>query len=508
MDRKKLALKTSAMGLFSKVILILLNFCVRFVFIRYLGQEILGLEGVIKDTVSLLAMADIGIDVAMTFRLYKIVNEKDEKKIVEYLYVYKIIYRIILCLIFFLGLIGTFFLKNIITRISIEWNYIYIAYLLQVLSICASYICAYKRCLLNAYQNKYIQLKVETIIGIFITILKIIVIIYFKNYFYYLVLSILQNIISNILLAYYCDKKYLKDSILEKKVKILQSKIVKDIYDDSKNILGNKIVGFIYSSTDNIVISRFLGTDIVAYLSNYKMIFLALNNLLIGAISSITPIIGNYLNSNVELNQTFVKLRQLTQIRFCFATLCVVPSYLLGNQFIEIYAGTKWILNEKILLLLCLDFYIGCIYGGTSDFSIGVGIFNKQKKVSIIGAAFNIVFSLILVRILGIEGVLLGTVISQLILWFGNWLIIYNHAKYSVNDFKNYAIDNLKFLLFIFAICFFCKYLIKLINLNNLFFEFLIKLILIELIITIVLLIYFEAKYSLITKFIERLKRI
>lgn len=69
--------------------------------------------------------------------------------------------------------------------------------------------------------------------------------------------------------------------------------------------------------------------------------------------------------------------------------------------------------------------YIHITYGGCCEYVNGSGNFSDDRKVALIGTIVNIVFSVLLVYRRGIEGVLIGTVISQLFFWIGRSAIVY-----------------------------------------------------------------------------------
>ena len=77
MHRNELAIKGSVIGLSSQIISLLLKFAVRTFVIRFLGREVLGLDSVLIDTISMLSLAEMGISSAMLYRLYSPVIEGD-----------------------------------------------------------------------------------------------------------------------------------------------------------------------------------------------------------------------------------------------------------------------------------------------------------------------------------------------------------------------------------------------------------------------------------------------
>ena len=72
----------------STVLVILLNFVTRSVFIRYLGTSFLGIEGLFSNILSMLSLADLGIGYAIVFKLYKPIEENDRPRILVLMKLY------------------------------------------------------------------------------------------------------------------------------------------------------------------------------------------------------------------------------------------------------------------------------------------------------------------------------------------------------------------------------------------------------------------------------------
>ena len=100
MSRNDSAIKGSLVGLLSQIINLISKFVVRTYVIRLLGQEILGLDSVLLDTINMLSLAEMGITSVMLFRLYNPVLKGDKELIDEWMASYRQIYRIIAFIVF------------------------------------------------------------------------------------------------------------------------------------------------------------------------------------------------------------------------------------------------------------------------------------------------------------------------------------------------------------------------------------------------------------------------
>ena len=94
----------------SKLLLMLLAFTVRTLLIKYLGVEILGLDGLFLSVVTVISIADLGLGSAVIYSLYKPIAEKDEKTIAAYISFFNKVYSIIGCIIITVGVLTIPFL--------------------------------------------------------------------------------------------------------------------------------------------------------------------------------------------------------------------------------------------------------------------------------------------------------------------------------------------------------------------------------------------------------------
>lgn len=421
MNRRDTAIKGSAIGIMSQIVSLVAKFIVRTFAIRILGKEILGLDGVLIDTINMLSLAEMGVTSAMLFRLYAPVISNDQARINEWMASYRKIYQIIAATVACLGIAISFALPAIIKNISVSWTEIYIAFYLQLACSVSSYLLAYQRILLNADQKKHLCMLADLVMNVVFSIAKVAVIVVFRSYLIYLVIAILQTISSNLAIHLYAKKLYpfIKNKVRSKKEDLAV------IIGDTKEVLANKIAAYVYTSTDNLIISVFIGTGTVGVLSNYKYISTALRSLVNSAMAAIQPLIGNYLNSDTAKDDSFRTLKRYTFIRYIIAGATTVPFITLADTFVSIWTkDSSYLLPYSITILLALDYYIGCIYGPLGEYILGMGMFKAGKYATFAGAIVNLSLSLLGVWFWGINGVLLATVISQLVICAGDIIII------------------------------------------------------------------------------------
>lgn len=418
--RNKLALMSSSISMAAQMIYLLINFVLRRFFIRYFGVEILGINGVLMDVLNTLSLADLGVQSAIVFRLYEPLSKKRESEVNEIITLFRKVYWMIGGFIITGGLLCMPFLQYLVKDVTYSMTYIRIAFFLQLLVSASTYFLAYKRTLLYADQKQYICSLVDIISNLLFALLKFFVIIFTKNYYLYLFVQISQNVLSNLVIHELCRRKYRYLDVHASVGKELKT----NLFQDVKHVFASKLATYVYGSTDNLVISSLIGTISVGYVSSYKYITSCLMSVVYYMMIPIQPMIGNYLVDE-SLDHSKRLFSNYTFVRYFFAMLLLVPAVCLSDNFIAVWIGEEYIMSPLITWLLVADTYISIVYGPTGEYINARGLFEKEKKVMLLGAFLNITLSVAGTFVIGIYGVLLGTVVCQVILWIGKSRIVF-----------------------------------------------------------------------------------
>lgn len=416
---KKIVVKNSMISLITQFTSLLLGFITRSIFLKYLGLEIQGVNSVVGETLSFLSLAELGIGGAITYRLYKPLVEQDEETIASLMKLYKYAYHIIAGVVFLAGLVMMLFLPIIIKDQTMDFSFIQWVYIIQLITSASSYLFADKRALLYTDQKQYICKIVDLITNVVFSLLRIFVMIQFQSYILYLILQLAQSVISNAIVAISCNRRY--PYINKKGIKKYEN--IKDIFMDTKDILFGKIAGYIWSSTDSIVVSAFKGLVITGGLSNYKYVTNAAKNVLHSITEPIAATIGNYLQVR-DKEECFKMFKAYTFFRFVMIDITATGLIICADCLVALCFGEQYVMSKLVTVLIVTDIYIGVIYGPLGDLVGLLGYFSTDKKINFIGAAINIVSSIILVQIIGMPGVLIGTCLSQLFFWIAKSILV------------------------------------------------------------------------------------
>ncbi len=452
---------------------ILFTFVTRYYFVSVIGVELLGLNSTFASILATLALAELGIQSAITYNLYKPLHDDDKNAVIEIMNIYRLLYRGIGILLLILSIFILPFLHFFIKDIEIG-NLEKIYFLLQASASISTYFFSYKRTLLFADQRDYVCKLIDLIIGIVFNILQCISLVLYKNYALYLILKIIQVYCGNIIVHAYCKRNYsyvIKSKINIERFRILASNI--------KDVFFSRIAGYIYSATDNLIISSFIGIVSVGYLTNYTTITKSLRALIQMGMSSVTPYVGKMLRKEKSVEIKLTNLKLFHHIRFLIAVFSIIPLAICIDEFIILWLSKDMILHISIMVLIALDLYIDIVHSALIDFINGEGLFRENKYGEIGGAILNICLSIILAQSIGIQGVLIGTVISQLFFWvYRSWLVLLHSHKVSKIIYLRYWCNNVKNFLIFVGGYFLCEIITKKIVMNNDLIELIVKVLL------------------------------
>lgn len=411
--RVKNSIKNTIAAMSSNILTIIIGLIAQAVFIRILGTEYLGINGLFTNIISMLGIVELGIGSAIVYNLYKPIANKDYETIKSLMNFYKKAYHIIALVVFIIGISIIPFLSYFIGETIVDIN-INLVYLLFIIDIVCSYLLTYKRSLLYADQKNYIINIIHMIYLVTLNISQLLLLYITKNYYLYLGIKIILRIIENVVITIIVNKKY--SYLKEKNIKKLDKKIEKDIFQKVKALFFHKIGSFIVLGTDNLIISRYLGIITVGLYSNYYMIINALNTLFSQALTALTPSVGNLLVEK-KTKKNFEVFRKVRFINFWIATFTSVALLIIMNSFITIWIGEAYLLSNLVLITLVINFFMTMMRNSYSTFKEAAGIFHEDRYVPIIESFVNIVASIILLKYFGLAGVFMGTIISGLILW-------------------------------------------------------------------------------------------
>lgn len=441
--RVKNSINNIIFGIGSQLTSSIVAFITRTVFIYTLGITYLGIEGLFTNVLSILSLANLGIESAIIFSLYEPLSKKNEVETKGYISFYGKVYKIVGIVILLVGLMLIPYLPNMInTNININEN-ITLIYVLFLLSSSISYMYIYKQSILIASQKTYLISKIHIYFILISNLLQVSILIIFKKYIPVLLVQLICRIVENIVISIRAEREFpfIKDRNIKGKLSLKKKK---DLYKNVYSMLLYKISGTVINSTDNIVISSFIGVTYVGIYSNYLLIISTVRTFVSYIFSSITASVGNLIVSSENEKKEFM-FNQILFTSFWIYGFCSISFYILFNDFISIWLkNDKYLLDSFSIFIIIVNFYTTGMQSAATMYRDTTGLFSIGKYRPIIASIINIIISIMLAPKLGISGVLLGTIISRLSVYF--WFDPYVVNKYIFNkSSKSYFISYTKY---------------------------------------------------------------
>ncbi|WLR42795.1 hypothetical protein LC087_00680 [Bacillus carboniphilus] len=413
--RTKFTILNIATGLGHQVIITALSFISRTVFIYTLGIEYLGVNGLFTNILALLSLAESGIGASIMYSLYKPVAENDHEAVKKLMRLYRRAYYVIAMVVLILGISLIPFIDNIVGQTNVE-NVVFI-YILFLCNTVLPYFFMYKISLLNANQKTYITTSIYAITSIILAILRIGILYFTENYYLYLVIELILNLVSAMVLSRIVTRSY--PFIKEKVSGRLEPHIKKNIVTNVKAIVLQNIGVYLIIGTDNIIISTFVSIAAVGLYSNYQLIMEICRTFMNQITTNMYHSVGNLVSTEAK-ERVYLIYKVIHLINLWLYSALFVLLYINLDNFIIIWLGEDFLLGSIVVILLLISFWERGMRNAVTTIKTTSGIFKEDKYAPLIQASINLPISILLVQELGLEGVFLGTFISSLLVPFWN----------------------------------------------------------------------------------------
>lgn len=415
MGRIQKAGKNIIFGYLSNLVILLLNFIQRTVFIYVLGRTLSGVNGVYAGVLSVLSLTELGIGTALNYSLYKPVAEQNYEKIKSYMRFYKRAYLTIAGVIAVLGIAISPFLKYILKNPgSLTIRELTLYYYLFLFNTVISYFVTYKYSLVNAEQKNYIQTNITTLTKLATALVQITVLLFTRNFLIYLLAQSVVELLQKFFVTRYLNRLY--PYLLEKDVAPLTAEETNVIATKTKALICSKVGDVARLQTDQIIISSFVNVDTSAVVDNYIYIITYAGNFINIIFESVISGFGNVVATESKERQ-YLLFRVYRFFACWLFGFGAVGFYHLLSPFIGglWLRAEGWTLPQMTVALLVMDFYLK---GGRTvlfNFKIASGLFEQDRFLPLIQGAVNLLLSIVLVMKIGVTGVYVGTLVSGIL---------------------------------------------------------------------------------------------
>lgn len=408
--RKENAIRNIGFGLANKVITILLPFFLRTVLIYTLGTQYLGLSSLFTSVLQVLSLSELGIGSAMVFSLYKPIAQDDDEEVGKLISIYKYVYQFIGSVIFGSGLFLLPFLKYLIHGECPQDVNIYILYIFYLVNTAESYfISAYKTTLLSAYQRRDIISGIGMLVKTLLYITQIVCLFLTKNYYLYVIWLPIFTAVENIVSAKHVERHYGKYFTYSGKVNITEAK---PLLSKVKDLFGHRLEQVVINTFDTISISAFLGLNLVTVYNNYCYLMFAVAGVFDIIYQAVLAGIGNSLVIEKEEKnlQDFQLFQLINSWMVGWSSICFLCLY---QPMMQLWMGKELMLPYSTVFLFFIYFYVWKIRQTILLYKDATGMWSADRWKPYVEIVANIVMNIILIRMIGIDGVIIATIISM-----------------------------------------------------------------------------------------------
>lgn len=379
------------------------------VLIKYIGDIGNGYYQTINQIISYVFLAQLGFSEAVIYSLYKPFAEKNQDDINAIYGGARKIFKRIGYVIF-----------GIICLVTLGLHLFYhfedgyeVSALICFFVISTSYLIAYLgrgqtySAVLSAAQEKYIYSLIFNSIKLLCDILIVLVTIKFKTLEAIAIVILIMKIHEEIICRIVVKKKYpdlyeiaRKDTSMKKM---------------TKDLAWTQIGHLILNNIDALLLMGVSGPIMVSIYTTYNYILRFLNE-----VASRVEISSVYSFGNVFAKKEEKKIYPLFKeflMLFILIAFSMSITFMIGIRgFVSVWVNKEnYILSYITIILFTSTLFLNILYYPLAALISAGGLFKENKKHIFICAMINLVLSVILINFFGINGVLLGTMISFIV---------------------------------------------------------------------------------------------
>lgn len=388
----------------------LVPFLLRTAMLYSLGVEYLGLNGLFASIIQMLNIAELGVESAIVFSLYKPIVDDDQKTICALMNLYRRFYMTIGLLIAAAGLALLPFIPKLIQGpIPSDLN-IYILYLLYLAATVSSYLVAgYKKCILKAYMRNDIISKVMLSVSLTANAVQLVAICLMHSYYLYLTVAVFDRIAVNLISGACSKQRYPECQPYGQ----LDWEHRRQISGRIRDLFTVKISDVVMDSSDAVIISIFLGLTTLATYQNYYFVLFAVIKLVQVLFESALAGIGNSLITESK-KKNYRDFEMMTFAVSWIVGWCACCLLCLYQSFMEVWAGKELLLPFEMVILFVCYFVSLELIRMINVYKDAAGIWRQDRFRPLTAAMVNLILSIWTVQHIGLYGVLISSVIAVL----------------------------------------------------------------------------------------------
>lgn len=412
-SRTTKSIRNARIALFFSILLLILGFFSRRIFIECLGTELTGLNTTATNLLGFINLAELGIGTAVSFCLYKPLEQYNYNEVNEIVSVQGWLYRRVAVAVAVGAIILMAFFPLIFDDIDFPLWYAYGSFGVYLLGALLGYYFNYKQIVLIANQDEYkVTYCIQGVRSIKI-IIQIVGIGYLNfDYSFWILTEFVTAITTCIALNLVIKKSY---KWLEPKLTLGKQLIEKHsiIISKTKQLIFHRLGAYVLKETSPLIIFAFASLTIVTIYGNYLMLAMNIIMLIGAAANGLTASIGNLVAEGDE-EKIWLFYKKYMVGRFWLASIVCFCFYNLAHDFISVWIGSQYMVDNITLLMLTIFAFISTTRINDEFLSV-YGLF-QDIWAPIVELTLNIGLSILFGYIWGLPGIVGGVVISLLLI--------------------------------------------------------------------------------------------
>ena len=411
MTRNDSRIKNSIRNIISSIITIsfitIMPFIIRTIMARIMGIECLGLNSFLMSIIQILKLSELGIGSVIAFFLYAPIAVNDRVKVNAYLNILHRFYNVVGVVILLAGIIILPFIKCFVKGAIPSNLNMYLCFILYLFGSAIEYFFyPEEMSLIDAFQHKDINNKICLIANSVTYLIQVIALVFFHNYYIYLVAIIVQGVLLGQLRKYYGHRYFDQYRPMGE----LSTDEKKEIKKKALSMLGHQIDEKLFNSIDTVFISNIIGLTAVAIYGNYFYIIVAVSFLFETIYISIVPSIGNalVLDSSADNCSRFYNIFWIGACLTGLASTCFIC---MCQNFMMLWMGTDKMLGMDMVVLFCIYFYLSQIRRTVVTFKNAAGMWWNDRYKPYISMAVDLLLDLVLIRYIGVKGAIISSIV-------------------------------------------------------------------------------------------------
>ena len=436
--RNKLLAKNTVASLIAQITTLICGFILPRLFLQHFGSEVNGLVNSIVQFLSVISFLELGVRAVVESSLYKPLAEKDNQQISKVMVSANKFFQRLAQILFIYVLILMLVYPLIANQ---NLGFLYTATLIAAISISSFaqyYFGIANALLLNADQRGYIQYNAQTVTVVLNTAVCAVMISMNGTIQMVKLATSLIYLARPLALHFYVKRHYQIDW----KIKYTEEPI-----KQKWNGVAQHIAAVVLDGTDTIVLTVFSTLSNVSIYSVYFLVIKGVKTLFLSMTNGVQALIGElWAKQELEKLKGFFAwvewvIHTGTSYVFSCTAALIVP-------FVQVYTfgiNDANYIQPVFAVLLTLANAMHCLRLPYNIMVLAAGHYRQTQKNYIVAAILNILVSILTVKVWGLIGVAIGTLVAMT--YQTMWLAVYDSRHFIFWSLKNvtkqFAIDTL-----------------------------------------------------------------